>query len=69
MACLGETCSHVATLLSVESGVRYRDSLTVTQKKVYWVVPNVVKSVTYAPVKNITFIGKKQSRSIMSSSA
>lgn len=70
MAGLGETCSYVATLLwAVESGVRYRDSLTVTQKKAYWVVPNAVKSVTYAPVKDITFIGKKRSRSIMSSSA
>ena len=34
MAGLGETCSHVASLLwAVEAGVRMRDSMTVTQKR------------------------------------
>ena len=34
MAGLGESCSHVASLLwAIESGVRIRDSMTVTQKK------------------------------------
>ena len=34
VAGLGESCSHVASLLwAVESGVRIRDSMTVTQKK------------------------------------
>ena len=70
MAGLGETCSHLATLLwAIESGVRHRDSLTVTQRKAYWVIPNAVKQVTYAPVREISFIGKKWSRSILSSSA
>ena len=33
MAGLGETCSHVASLLwAIEAGVRVRDSMTVTQK-------------------------------------
>ena len=69
MAGLGETCSHVAALLwAIESGVRLRDSMTVTQKEAYWVMPNAVKAVTYAPVKEISFIGKKRSQSILSSS-
>ncbi len=34
MAGLGETCSHVAAMLwAIESGIRLRDSRTVTQKK------------------------------------
>ena len=32
-----------------------------TQKKVYWVMPNGVKEVQCAPVKEINFIGKKGS--------
>lgn len=70
MAGLGETCSHVATLLwAVESGVRLRDSMTVTEKEAYWVIPNAVKTVTYAPVKEISFVGKKRSRSHLSGSS
>ena len=60
-------CSY--PLWAIESGVRHRNSLTVTQRKAYWVIPNAVKQVTYAPVREISFIGKKRSRSILSSSA
>ncbi len=61
MAGLGETCSHVAAMLwAIESGIRLRDSMTVTQKKAYWVIPNGVKQVPYAPVKEINFVGKRQ---------
>lgn len=68
MAGLGETCSHVAsTLWAVEAGVRLRDLMTVTQKKAYWVIPNKVKDVPYSPVRDIHFIGKKKSETIMSS--
>lgn len=68
MAGLGETCSHVAsTLWAIEAGVRLRDSMTVTQKKAYWVIPNKVKDVPYSPVRDIHFIGKKKSERIMSS--
>jgi hypothetical protein len=35
--------------------------MTVIQKKTSWVIPNVVKEVPYAPVKNIDFVGKKRS--------
>ncbi|XP_046840588.1 uncharacterized protein LOC124434733 [Xenia sp. Carnegie-2017] len=39
MAGIGESCSHVASLLwAVEAGARKRDSLTVTDKKAYWVL-------------------------------
>ena len=66
MAGLGETCSHVASLLWVIGvGVETRESLTVTQKSAYWILPPAVKSVPYAPVKDISFIGKK--RKVMNS--
>ena len=56
MAGLGESCSHVASLLwAIEAGSKRRDSLTVTEKKAYWVLPSAVKSVPYEPIKNIKF--------------
>ncbi len=59
MAGLGETCSHVASLLwAIEAGVRIRDSMTVTQKKAYWVLPPSVKEVPYAPLSCINFVGR-----------
>ena len=60
MAGLGESCSHVASLLwAVEAGVRLRDSMTVTQKKAYWVLPPSAKDVPYSPLTDIKFKGKK----------
>ncbi len=48
MAALSEAYSHIASLLfAVESGVRIRESMTVTQKKAYWVMPIGVKVVPY----------------------
>ena len=66
VAGLGETCSHVASVLFtiIECGVRIRDSMTVTQKKAYWVMPTGVKEVQYAPVKDVDFVGKKGSAAI-----
>ena len=56
MAGLGESCSHVASLLwAIEAGCKRRDSLTVTEKKAYWVLPSAVKSVPYSRVKDIQF--------------
>lgn len=56
MAGLGESCSHVASLLwAIEAGCKRRDSLTVTEKKAYWVLPSAVKSVPYSRVKDIKF--------------
>ena len=61
MAGLGETCSHVASLLWVmASGVQQRASLTVTDKSAYWVMPSAVKSVPYSEVRDISFTGKKK---------
>ena len=52
MAGLGETCSHVASLFWViDFGVESRESLTATHKSAYWVMPPVMKSVIYSPVK------------------
>ena len=62
MAGLGESCTHVASLLwAIESGVRIRDSMTVTEKKAYWVIPSAVKEAPYAPVRLINFEGRKGS--------
>ena len=59
MAGLGESCSHVGSLLwAIEAGAKKRDGLTVTQKKAYWVMPSPVNSVPYAKIKDINF--KKQ---------
>ena len=46
---IGETCSHVASLLWI-IGVRVknRDSLMVTQKSAYWVIPPAIQLVPYA---------------------
>ena len=61
MAGMGETCSHVASLLWViASGVQQRDSFTVTDKSAYWVMPSAIKSVPYSEVRDISFAGKKR---------
>ena len=65
MAGLGETCSHVTSLLWViDFGVESRESLTVTHKSAHWVMPPAMKSVPYSPVKDIEFVGKKRKNSI-----
>ena len=72
VAGLGETCSHVASVLwAIESGVCLREPLTVpvTQKKAYWVIPTSVKEVPYARVKDIDFIGKMKSRKLLLNSS
>ena len=56
MAGLGESCSHVASLLwAIEAGVKKRNSLTVTDTKAYWVLPSGVSKVPYARIKDICF--------------
>ena len=58
MVGLGESCTHVASLLfAVEREVRIRDSMNVTQKKAYCVIPTCVKEVQYAPVQEIRYRG------------
>ena len=66
MAGQWESCSHVAALLwAIEAGVRIRDSMTVTDKKAYWVMPTTMKEVPYSKVRDIEFVGKKRSASEM----
>ena len=61
MAGLGETCSHAASLLwTTAAGVERRDSLTVTHKSAYWVMPPTIKTVPYAPLADINSVGKKR---------
>ena len=53
--------THVALLLWVIGiGVESRDSLTITQKSAHWVMPPTIRSVPYAPLKDIDFIGNKR---------
>ena len=60
---LGESCSHIASLLwAIEAGVRLRNSMMVTQKRAYWVMPSGVKDVPYAPLMDISFRGKSNLR-------
>lgn len=56
MVGIGESCSHVASLLwAVEAGAKRCDFLTVSDKKAYWVLPTAIKKVTYARIKDIEF--------------
>ena len=51
---LGETCSHVASLLwAIEAGVRMRESLSVTDKKAYWVMPPELKKMQPGQISEI----------------
>ena len=53
MAGLRETWTHVASLLWVTAaGVEKRDSLTVTQKSAYWVMPPALKAVPLSLLEN-----------------
>ena len=58
MAGLGETCSPCS--LPSMGNRMWCTSLTVTQKKAYWVIPNVVKEVPYAPVKDISLLERRR---------
>ena len=61
MAGLGESCSHVACVLwALKCGARMHQSMTVIQKKTYWVIPGGIKYVPYAPAQQIRFIGKNK---------
>ena len=54
MAGLGETCSHLASIMFfIEAAVRLRDKQTVTQEAAYWKLPSVKRQVEYAPIKQI----------------
>lgn len=42
-------------LWAIEAGVKKRESLAVTDTRVYWVLPSAVNKVPYARIKNICF--------------
>lgn len=54
MAGLGETCSQWV----IACGIQKRESLTVTQRSAYWVMPPGIRSVEYAPTN---LLAKKRS--------
>ena len=65
MGGLGEACFHVASLLwAIGVGVESRESLTVTQKSAYWVMPPAMKSVPYSSVKDIKFVGMRKNSEV-----
>ena len=58
---LGESCSHVASVLFyVEAWTRINGKLACTQVKCSWLLPTYVNEVTYAPVKDINFKSAKR---------
>ncbi|KAJ8031893.1 hypothetical protein HOLleu_25248 [Holothuria leucospilota] len=63
MAGLGETCTHVCSLLFyTETKVRIRDSVTVTQEAAYWKMPATVKKAQYLPLHQIDFTSSKSKK-------
>ena len=63
MAGLGETCTHVASLLfAVSATVTIRDSKTVTEEKAYWLIPSPVKNIEYKEIKEIDFTSANSKR-------
>ena len=66
MAGLGETCSHVASLL-LRPAFEEETPMTVTQKKGYLVLPHSVKEVPYVPLSHINFVGHAGSLAALTS--
>ena len=63
MAGLGETCTHVASLLfAVDSIVKVRDSRTVTEEPAYWLLPSPLKNIEYKEMKDIDFTSAKSKK-------
>ena len=60
MAGLGETCTHVASLLfAIEATVKIRDSKTVTEEKAYWLLPSPFKNIEYKEVRKMDFTSSR----------
>ncbi|XP_067654064.1 uncharacterized protein [Haliotis asinina] len=60
MAGLGESCSHVASMMfAVEAVVRLRETATVTQQPAYWKLPASLNKINYACLKDIDFTSSK----------
>ena len=57
MACLGETCTHVAAILfHSEALYRIHGSETCTQHKFEWVIPKFRKDMDYLPVNVLSLL-------------
>ena len=56
MAGLGEVCTHVSAMLfAMEAIIKIRNNKTVTDEPAYWMLPNTVKKIPYAPIAEIDF--------------
>ena len=56
MAGLGETCSHVSTLLYwIENTVRGRDEVSFTWKEYKWLEPAAITNIPYLQLEDIDF--------------
>ena len=66
MAGLGETCTHIASVLFyLEAVARLQGKQTSTQNKCEWIIPSYLRKVEYLPVKNIDFTSaRKQKRNL-----
>ena len=65
MAGLGETCTHISSVLFyLEASARlYGTSKTCTEESCKWIIPSYLKEVQYLPIKDIDFTsarGKKR---------
>ena len=60
---LGETCSHVASVLFyLEAWTKIKGKLACTQVKCTWILPSFVGEVNYARVSDIDFTSSKKRR-------
>ena len=58
---LGESCSHVASVLFyLEAWTKINGKLSCTQVKCSWILPSYVKEVEYARVRDINFTSAKK---------
>ena len=58
---LGESCSHVASVLFyLEAWTKINGKMSCTQVKCSWILPSYVKEVEYARVRDINFTSAKK---------
>ena len=65
---LGESCSHVASVLFyLEAWTKINGKLSCTQVKCSWILPSYVKEVEYARVRDIKFTSAKKMKADLDS--
>lgn len=68
MAGLGESCSHVASVLFyLEAWTKIHGKLSCTQVNCSWILPSYVKEVEYARVRDINFTSAKKMKADLDS--